>query len=178
MQNYMKRFIPIVIGLIFTVNIYSQKNEEFIAGVKVTENNISREIKDSKSILFVFKNGGCGPYFYLDLKKHIKRNFKKSNTKVEFIFASHYLAHGVEVPTTLDSQKKYKLVCEINVENFNGWDNHLRNKRKQNYDLVLTIQKSNSDSIIGLAKINVNSYWTIATQNKKTSKLIYNLFND
>jgi hypothetical protein len=154
------------------------KKQKFKPGARITENKIPKEIKNSKSILFVFKNGGCGPYFYLDLEKYIKREFKKSDTKVEFIFASHYLAHGVKVPTTIDTSNKPELICEIIEENFKGWDNDLYKKRKQNYDLVLTIKQSTSDTIKGLAKINVNSYWTIATQNKNTSKLIYELFND
>jgi hypothetical protein len=174
----MKRFILIVLGLIFTLNIYSQEREKFKPGVKLTENNIPKEFKDSSSILFVFKNGGCGPYFYIDLKEHLEKKFKKSNNKVDFIFDSHYLAYGEKVPTTIDSPNEHELICEINEENFKGWDNDLYEKRKQNYDLVLKVKKGDSDSIIGFAIININSYWTIATQNKKTSKLIYKLFND
>jgi hypothetical protein len=174
----MKKIILIVLGLIFTLNIYSQKREKFKTGVKLIENNIPKEFKDSNSILFVFKNGGCGPNFYIDLKKHIEKKFKKTNKKVDFIFASHYLKDDEKVPTTIDSANKHELVCEISEENFNGWDNDLYKKRKQNYDLVLTVKKGNYDSIIGIAVLNINSYWTIATQNKNTSKLIYELLND
>lgn len=174
----MKKNILIVLGLTLTLNIYSQKKEKFKAGVKLTENNIPKEFKSTNSILFFFKNGGCGPNFYIDLKKHIEKKFKKSNKKIDFIFSPHYLTYGEKTPTTIDSLIKHELICEISEENFNGWDNNLHKKRKQNYDLVLTVKKGNSDSIIGFATLNINSYWNITTQNKNMSKLIYKLFND
>lgn len=174
----MKKFILPLIILLIGLNSFSQKKEKFKRGARITENKIPKDFVNSNSILFVFKSGGCGPHFYIDLKKHIEKTYKKSDKNINFIFAPHYLNQGVEVPTKLNSSNKYELICEIEEENFKGWDNHLHKKRKQNYDLVLTIKKSNSDSNIGFARINVNSYWNITTQNKKTSKLFYKLFND
>ena len=174
----MKRFILLLTILLIGLNSFSQKKDKFKPGARITENKIPKDFIDSNSILFVFKNGGCGPYFYIDLKKHIEKTYKKSDKNVDFIFDSHYLKHGVEVPTTIDSLNKHELICEIKEDNFNSWDNDLYKKRKQNYDLVLTIKKNNSDSNVGFARININSYWTITTQNKNTSKLIYKLFND
>lgn len=63
----------------------------------------------------------------------------------------------------------------ISTSTLRFWDNHLFDKRKQNYDLILRLEKSETNELVETAKINVKSYYTIVTQNKNLSKLIYEL---
>lgn len=174
----MKRFSLIVLGLILSLNIYSQESDKFKTGVELIEKNIPDEFKDSDSILFIFDVVGCQANFYNDLKKQIKKQFRKSNKKIRFNFNINTNVEKEKIPTVKHSANEFDLTCQINVANFKGWDNDLYKKRKQNYDLVLKIKKNGSDSVNGLAMINVNSYWTIVTQNRNTSRLIFKLFND
>ena len=51
-------------------------------------------------------------------------------------------------------------------------DYHLSKKRKQNYNLNIELIDINSSLLIAF-KLNVSSYYTIVTQNKKSGKLIY-----
>ena len=174
----MKRFSLIVLAIIFSLNAYCQKSEKFKTGVGITENNFSEEIKESGSILFIFEVNGCEANFYNDLTKHIKKRFRKSKKKVAFNYNINTIVETEKIPKKRKSLKDFELICRISVDNFKGWDNHLHEKRKQNYDLVFTLEKNESDLTQGVATINVNSYWTIVTQNRNTSKLIYELFND
>ncbi|WGH75973.1 hypothetical protein P8625_02055 [Tenacibaculum tangerinum] len=176
--NYMKRLNLLILGLILTLNSYSQKREKFEVGVQLIENNIPVEFKESKSILFIFDVRGCQANFYTDLRKQIEKRFKKTNKKIGFNFEINTFIEKEKVPTKRNSFKEYDIICQIVLDNFKGWDDNLYKKRKQRYNLVLTIKKNDSDLVQGLATINVKSYWTIATQNKNSSKLIYKLFNN
>jgi len=174
----MKRFSLLFLGLILSLTSYSQKSKKFKVGSQLTQNNISNELKESDSILFILNVKGCQANFYNDLRKKIERRFKKSNKKIGFNFDINTNREIDKIPTKVNSFKDYDLICQIVIMNFRGWDNNLLEKRKQNYDLVLNIKNSDSNLTQEFATINVNSYWTIATQNRNSSKLIYNLFKN
>ena len=57
---------------------------EFKPGVKLTENLITNDIKNPKSILFVFDVVGCEANFYNDLTDQLEKRFKKSDTEIGF----------------------------------------------------------------------------------------------
>jgi len=174
----MKRFTILLIILLIGINSFSQKKEKFKVGVQLTEEKNIDEFKDSDSILFILDVNGCQANFYNDLRKQIDKRFKNTKKKIGFNFNINTIVEIEKIPTERNLNKDYDLICQIVTENFKGWDNDLYKKRKQNYDLVLKVKKNDSDLIQGIAIINVNSYWTIATQNRNSSKLIYKLFND
>jgi len=174
----MKKFSLITLVCILTFNSYCQKKQRFKSGVRLTENNMLDEFKDADSILFIFDVVGCKANFYNDLRKQIAKRFKKSNKKIGFNFNIYTIVQVEKIPTKIHLQKDYALVCQIVIRNFRSWDTHLYKKRKQNYDLSLKISNPHGDIVHRTATINVSSYWNIATQNRKTSTLIYKLFND
>ncbi len=158
-------------------NIYCQKEEKFKTGVRLIEKKSVGNIKEYESILFVLEINGCESDFYIDLKKKIEKRFKKTNKNISFNFKINTIIETEQIPKDKHLYEDYDLICEIKIENFKSWDQDLVKKRKQNYDLVLIVKNNNSNSVLSSVKINVNSYWTITTQNKNSSKLIYKLFN-
>ena len=174
----MKRCSLITFVFILSFNSYCQEKQKFKSGVRLTENNMLDEFKNADAILFIFDVVGCQANFYNDLRKQIDKRFKKSNKKIGFNFGIHTIVEVEKIPTKRNLQKDYDLVCQIAVRNFRGWDTHLYKKRKQNYDLSLKISNPHGDIVHRTSTINVSSYWNIATQNRKTSTLIYKLFND
>lgn len=82
------------------------------------------------------------------------------------------------IPSKEYDKYDYNLLCLTNLSEFNNWDNHLIEKRKQNYKLNITIISNESNEIIESAKINVNSYYTITTQNKNSSEFIFELITN
>ena len=104
----------------------------------------------------------------------MKKDFK--NLKLNFNYdlnANNSLKSDLDnIPSKKYNEKEYESTCHISISDFEGWDNHLLEKRKQNYNLNIELKNINSIKLITL-KLNVNSYYTILTQNKNSSKLIY-----
>jgi hypothetical protein len=177
----MKRILFLII-LLLSLNTFSQKNEKFKSGVKIIENEKIEKYKNPKSILFIFKGHTHSINFFLDLKKRIRKIFKKKmkkefkDFKVNFNYdlnAKKSLKSDLDnIPSKKYNEKEYESICQIFISDFKGWDYHLSKKRKQNYNLNIELKDINSSLLIAF-KLNVSSYYTIATQNKKSSKLIY-----
>ena len=178
----MKRFILLLMISLIGTNSFSQKKEKFKPRVKLEENTIISEFKSPSSILFIFKGDTHLINFYLNLAKRLKKRFRKSNQKIDFNYEL-YNPKPLEsdlnsVPNKIFHKADYELICLISTSNLKNWDNHLIEKRKQNYDLNLKLEKIETNELVETAKINVNSYYTIITQNKNSSKLIYDLITD
>ena len=177
----MKRILLLII-ILFSLNTFSQNSEKFEPGVKIIENEKIEEYKNPKSILFIFKGHTHSINYFLDLKKRIRKTFKKKmkkdfkNLKLNFNYdlsANNSLKSDLDnIPSKKYNEKEYESTCHISISDFEGWDNHLLEKRKQNYNLNIELKNINSIKLITL-KLNVNSYYTILTQNKNSSKLIY-----
>jgi hypothetical protein len=174
----MKRILFLMI-LLLSLNTFSQKNEKFKPGVKIIDKEKIEEYKNPKSILFIFKGHTHSINYFLDLKKRIRKTFKKKikkGFKLNFNFnlnaESPFKSDLNKIPSKKYNEKEYESICQISISDFKGWDNHLLEKRKQNYNLNVELKDANSNLLISL-KLNVNSYYTIITQNKKSSKLIY-----
>ncbi len=178
----MKRVVLLLIILLTATNSFSQKKEKFKPGVKLEKNTIITEFKSPNSILFIFKDDTHLINFYLDLTKKLKKLFKKSNQKINFNYelfsAQPFDSDLNSIPKNTFNKFDYELICLISISNIKSWDNHLFDKRKQNYNLNLKLEKSETNELVKTGKINVNSYYTIATQNKNSSKLIYDLITD
>ncbi|MGB5205284.1 hypothetical protein [Eudoraea sp.] len=177
----MKRYFILV--LIFVVsNLYCQKQEKFKARINLEESNILPNIGSMESVLFVFTGDTHLINFYLDLTKHLKKRFKKSKTEIDFnydLYSKKPLEADLElIPSKKYDKSDYKLICLVSLSEFKNWDNHLIENRKQNYKLNIVINRDESNHMVESAKINVNSNYTISTQNKNSSKLIFDLLNN
>ena len=177
----MKKYIILPL-LLLTINSYCQKQGKFKKGINLEENKIISKIDSIESILFVFNGDTHLINFYLDLTKNFKKRFKKSEIEIDFNYdlsSKKPLEADLEsIPSKEYDKSNYNLLCLISLSEFNGWDNHLIEKRKQNYKLNITINSNESNETIESAKINVNSYYTIATQNKNSSELIFELITN
>lgn len=177
----MKRLLILTI-LLFGLNTFSQNTKKFKPGVKIIESEKIEEYKKPKSILFIFKGHTHSINYFLDLKKRIQKTFKKKmktdfkDLKLNFNYelnAKNSFKFDLDnIPTKKYNENEYESICHISISDFKGWDNDLSKKRKQNYNLNIELKDINSIELIKL-KLNVNSYYTILTQNKNSSKLIY-----
>ncbi|OSY87006.1 hypothetical protein WH52_13135 [Tenacibaculum holothuriorum] len=160
------RIFFLIITLLISVYSLSQENNKFKPGVKLVENKIISKIDSPKSILFDFRKGMCDENFYVDLVINIKKKLRKSNIKKVYFS-----------PFELDESTKneYDLICHISKTNFNSWGNDFVKSRKQSFIIIVELENNRTKKIIETAKINVKSYYHIGTQNRKLSKLIYDL---
>lgn len=175
--------IILLIILICSLNAFSQNSENFETGVKIIENKKIEEYDKPKSILFIFKGHTHYIYYFLDLKKRLRKTFRKNLKKDFKSFKLNFnydlnTENPLEVdlkniPSKKYNEREYELICQISISDIKGWDNHLIKKRKVNYNINIEIKEVDSRLLTG-AKLNVNSYFTIITQNKESGKLIYN----
>jgi hypothetical protein len=174
-----KKFIILSTIFLVGINGYGQKKKAFIPGVKLQENTIVSEVYFKDSILFVFKGHTHLINFYLDLSESLKKQFIKSENKVDFnfdLFSNKPFESDLKsIPKEKIDKTNYNIICVISTSNFKSWDSHLIQKRKQNYNLNIVLKKSKKDELIKTAIINVNSYYTITTQNNNSSLLIYDI---
>ena len=174
-----KKFILLATSFLIGVNGYSQKKKTFISGVKLQENIIFSEVNSQDSFLFIFKDHTHLINFYLDLSERLKEEFTKSEKKVDFNFdlssKKPFESDLKSIPKEKFNKTDYTIICMISTSSFKNWDSHLIQKRKQNYNLNIVIKKSDNDELVETAIINVNSYYTIATQNNNSSLLIYDI---
>ena len=164
------------------MNSFSQEKVEFRPGVQIFENEINPKYKTPSSILFVFGGGTHSIRYYLDLKKeirtqfrkHKKKEFKKFKLKFSFDLKSKKPLKNdlATIPSSKYHYENFEIICFITISDFNGWDNHLIEKRKQNYLLNLKLVNWKTNQTMLKLKLNVNSYYTILTQNKNSSRLI------
>jgi len=177
----MKRIFLILL-LLNGLNSFSQNIEKFKSGVKITENEKISEYIAPSSILFVFEGHTHMINNFLDLKKRIRKAFKKKmkkefrNFKLDFNYnlsaEKPFKSDLSNIPSKKYNEKEYQAICYITLSDFKGWDNHLLEKRTQNYNLNIELKDINFNNLMKL-KLNVNSYYTIASQNKNSSKIIY-----
>ena len=176
--------IIVLIVLVCSLNAFSQKSEKFEPGVRIIENEKIDEYNKPKSILFIFKGHTHYIYYFLDLKKRLQKTFKKNlkkdfkNFKLNFNYdlnAKNPLEVDLRnIPSNKYNEREYELICQISISDIKGWDDHLIKKRKQYYNINVEIKDVDS-RLLTVVKLNVNSYYTIITQNKESGKLIYSV---
>ncbi|WNW02743.1 hypothetical protein RRF68_04860 [Tenacibaculum sp. HL-MS23] len=175
----MKKGILIFLFSIISINFSLGQNKiKFKPGVQIIENSFKTEYKNPESILFVFNIVGCQANFYMNLAKNLKKRFKRTNTKVKFNFNINTKLEIEQIPKKKHSEKSFELICFVSTSNMNSWDNHLIEKRKQNYNLNLLFEKIKTKEKTETIKLNINSYYTIITQNKNSGKLICKLITE
>ena len=168
--------------LLIGLNSFSQNTTEFEPGVEIIQSDKISEYESPKSILFVFEGHTHMINNFLDLKKHIRKAFKK-RMKSDFksflldfnynLTAEKSMKEDMEkIPSKKYRKEKYETICYISVTDIKGWDEHLIEKRKQNYILNADLKDKDLNELLQL-KLKVNSYYTITTENKNSSSLIY-----
>ena len=170
----------VLIVLFLTANSFSQEGERFEPGVKLIENERIADYKKPKSVLFYFEGHTHTINYFLDLKKRIEREFKNNMKDVNLGF-NYYLSSKNPLESDLNNipdskyrKSEYETICRVWVSDFKNWDNHLFEERKQNYHLNIEFESIKSKKLF-TSVLNVNTYRTIVTQNKKSSKLIYKI---
>lgn len=178
----MKKIALLFLFFLVNLNIFSQKKENFKPGVSLIEYKIMSDLTSKNSILFIFEGDTHLINFYLDLKENLVKRFKNSKVKVDFnyeLFSKKPFKSDLSlIPKQTSSKNNYDLICSISLLNFKSFDEHLIKKRKQNYNLNLKFKEKKTNELINTAIINVNSFYTITTQNKNLSKVIYNLISN
>lgn len=182
----MKKLTLLLIFIYISHNSFSQKNEDFKPGVQLLENNIISQYETPSSILFIFKGDTHLINFYLDLRKKIKKQFRKSKLKIDFDYELNIdkpLKSDLEsIPKNKFQKTDYDLTCSISISisDIKTWnlDKQITHKNKQSYALNLVLEENTTNQTVEYATINVNSINTIITQNTNSSKLIFDLITN
>jgi hypothetical protein len=168
----------LLLFLMLSFPVVAQKNKDFKPGSEITEQLYNKNYSIPKSILFVFRGDTHSINHYLILEKKLKKEFKRSEIKIGFIY--DLLAYGNPPQRELDLIPKpelsfadFETVCELASENMKFWDQHLNKFRKQRFDLRVNLSDQKNNSHLANISIRVNTYYTIATQNKALAKTIY-----
>lgn len=169
----MKRIV-LLITLLIGFNTFSQKKGKFKPGVKIIELKKIEEYKKPKSILFVFKGHTHSINYFLDLEKRVRRSFKDIRINFNYhLNAENSLQSDLQkIPSIKYNKNNYEATGYISITDFKIWNNNVSESNKLNYNLNFKMEDLNLNSLITL-KLNVNSYSTILTQNKKLNKAIY-----
>jgi len=175
----------IILGFLFltiSLSLFSQKRAKFSTGVKIIQKEKIQDYKKPESILFIFEGHTHLVNFYLNLEEKIRKIFKKKGRKkkekikLNFNYnlsAKKSLDHDLQmIPTKKYKKENFETICYIKQTDFKSWDNHLLESRKQNYNLNMNLFDNKSNNLLNL-KLNVNSYYITTTQNKNSSKIIY-----
>lgn len=174
----MKKII-VVLSLFIVFSSFSQNEKKFKTGVNVTTIEKVADYKKPTSLLFVFEGHTHLGAYFVDLEKHIQRRFKKEIKKgfqLDFMYdltSENPADYELRIiPKRKFDKANYQSVGYVTISDFKGWDSHLYKKRKQNYNLNIILKDTNSTKLLTLV-LNVSNYYTIARENKKSSKLIY-----
>jgi len=176
--------IVLLLSLAVVTNMFSQNTNNFKPGVEIIALNKAEDFKTPKSILFVFEGDTHLIYYYLNLKKEIikatRRRGRKAfkSIKLDFNYEmdskSPLESDLSRIPLKKFDKKLYDMVCHVSLSNYFGWDNHLIKKRKQNYFLCFVVESPTSKGTVFNLKLEVNSHYTIATENKNSSIIFVN----
>jgi len=174
----MKKLFLLTLFLSFNISsIFAQK---FKPSVEVIEFMKSDNYVAPKSILIEFTGHTHSIYFYSDLAKKLKRRFKRKSIKVRFNYnlsSKKPWKHDLDItPKEKYLIKDFDAFCEINYPIFKSWDILKGEYGKQN--LKLNVRLLKEDEIILKSILDVYTYKTILTQNKKVSKTIVMLITE
>ena len=175
------KIIALLIALLSATFCSGQTNDKFKSGVELIENKIVVDLQKPTSILFVYEDHTHHISHYLNLSKKLKRAFKNSEVEIGFKYqlnSDDPLKSELKlIPEKPINESNFKYVCKITTADFYFWDNNLNNtrKRKQDHNLIFELVNKKTNELIETGKINIKTYYTISTENKKLSNLLYDL---
>ena len=176
----MKNYVIFLLILLMGINANCQKNEKFKEGVKVTSKEIIFKLDSINSILFVFKGDTHLVDNYMSFTEELQNQAEQFDLSFIYdLFTKQPLESDLEpISKNMYDCLKHDVVCTINILSIKSCDNNMGSKRKQNYDLSVRLHSCNTNKTVMVTMLNVNSYYTISTQNKNLSKLIYSMIKE
>lgn len=169
--------------LLLIIPAISFSQIKFKKGVKVLEITKSSDFKTPKSILFEFTGDTHFINYYLKLSEKLKKRAEKYNIKVGFNYKLNskksFKSDLESIPKKIESRENYSSRCHVfyqNAEDPKEWnekgsDPHYRKLR---YYMNFRLFNKDNNEIL-FTKFDIHSYFTIATQSKKTSKKLFKL---
>lgn len=178
----MKKKLVFLLLVLTSTSFFCQENKDFKGHVEILKQEISENYITPSSILFVYEGSTHSINYYRDLTEKIRRSFKKrlkkeyKNLELKFNYnlkSKKPLKQDlVKIPKKKYSKKLYEKICHISISKFKGWDNHLIENRKQNYNLNIELVDSKTSKKDLSLLLDIYSTYTIATQNKNSAKII------
>jgi len=173
----MKKRLLLTVFLSF--NILAITAQKFKPGVEVVNIGKKENYNIPKSILIEFTGHTHSIYFYADLAKKLKRRFKKSSVEVNFNYylsADNPWQHDLDlIPKEKYNATDFDVVCKINFSKYEKLGGEFELSRLH---LMLNVSVFRN-SIEQLKSIlEVNTYKTIVTQNRKVSKTIVGVITE
>jgi len=176
MKLIKKKDLFILFLILASTSTFSQKKERFRAGVTVVDSKIYSEINPKSSILFVFEGSTHYINYYLDVAK-LEKQFQKSNHKIAFNYKLNDInplpEDLIAIPKKYHSQNSFDLICYVTLSDWGGESDYNSIYSKLTHSINLLLVDSKTITWVKLLKLKINSYQTILTKNKKTTKKIY-----
>lgn len=158
---------------------HGQKRGKFRKGAVIIEKTVSKNYTTPQSIYFVFKDDTHLVNFYKDLQHNLENVFDKSNIRLGFEYmlsSKNPLKNDLEnVPKTTENYTDFQVIVAISLKFVKSVNSHNIYLRKQNYNINLELVDVKLNSSELKAVINVKTYNTIVTQNKKSAAKIYDI---
>lgn len=169
----------LILLILITTSCATTKSKKFKAGAEIFQIEKSENYKKPTSVLVEFLGHTHSIYFYSDLAKRLKRQFKRKSIKVDFNYilsAKNPFEKDVNlIPKTRYEKGNYNLVCKISFPKYEKIGGSFEFS-KLNFKLNFRVLKKSKIQLKSV--LNVNTYKTILTQNRKLSKLIVKLITE
>ena len=173
----MKKLLLILSLIIVSCSVKKEfRNQKKVSVLEITKDSTFTK---PKNILFVFTGHTHLIYFYKDLAKKLKTDFKKENIKVDF---NYNLSAKKSFQIDLDNtpKKKYNYInydalCSLNI-NYPYVTNGFSTKNIYDLNFSLKNSKTISEEIKGVLRIKHRE--TILSPSKLTSKKLVELITE
>lgn len=158
----------------------AQKSKKFKEGVEIITLEKVENYQTPRSILIEFTGHTHSIHFYLDLAKKLKRKLNRKSIKVNF---NYTLSAPNSFQTDLDlipkdryKAENYNVLFHIGYKGMESWSSRSLDSNRQNIKLHSSLLKDNNVQIIAI--LDVNTYKTILTQNRKVSNLLVKILTE
>ena len=168
------KYLFIVCMFFWSIKTLSQEQNKFKEGAFLVANELSEEVKNANTILFVF-HGEFDVYPpKATLEKYLKRRFKKSKFKVDFVY---WDLKKNELTNPNMKASDHDIACLLAFDsgkNLNGYQDE-RRQLLSHWNIVC--EKGDTSENLGFAKIDVYCLHFLFREDVATSKMIFNLFS-
>lgn len=170
-KNQMKKlFFYFVVFSCFTLN--AQDKQKFKAGAFLKENSLKPEVKTAKSILIVLEGGFDTTPPKATIEKHLVKLFKKAKMNVTIT----YWDPKIKEFTNPDLKTAdFEMACLLSFKYIATLNDQVYSNRQLLSRWKIVCEKGNTAESMGTATIDVYSRKFLFTEDKKTSRLIFNL---
>lgn len=174
-----KIFLYITLAALLSCS--STKNK-FNKGVKLIEISTNEGFKTPKSILFEFSDSGHLANYYIDLSEQLIKTISLKDIKIgrnfNFTQPEIFISNIKEIPKNKDRKDDFDITCKVSTlfsETPKRWKYYKSiNYRKTQHILIFDFFDKNQNKILH-CKLDIHAYCTIATETKKTAKILSDL---